>query len=183
MKDRRPKSRRPDAGLAPLPPEQAAALEVQVARLEEALAAGSGPETLPGLLTPEPHDLAWDLHLLKALARIPHPQVPLLLAALFGPSADKERRKALKRTLHILKTRGVSIPDELFAKEEAESPAPVETSALQAQVSPVMGNGERYVMLEGPPGNPGRQPPGGPPQRPARPQGMPPPDPQAQGPG
>ncbi|MFZ2088399.1 MAG: hypothetical protein WAU47_07465 [Desulfobaccales bacterium] len=150
MKGRRQKSRHPAAALAPLPPEKAAALQEQVARLQEALTAGSDPESLAGLVTREPADLAWDLHLLKALEKMPHPHVPGLLAALFGHSADKERQKALKRTLHVLKTKGLTVPAGLFFQKDSTSPAPAETSVLQAQISSFMGDGERYVIFEGP---------------------------------
>ncbi len=101
-------------------------------------------------MTPRPEDLAWDLHLLRELEKIPHAAVPSLLAAFFGKSPDKKRRKALKRALHVLKTRGVSIPADLFPREEFEITAPTETPTVAAHLSPVFGNGERYVILEGP---------------------------------
>jgi hypothetical protein len=44
----------------------------------------------------------------------------------------------------------VPVPAELFSREEAVFSASSETSALQAQVSSIFGNGERYVILEGP---------------------------------
>lgn len=150
MKDRQKKTRRAAAGLTPLDPEAAAALAEQVARLQEALAAGQSLETLQTLVTPRADDLAWDLHLLTELGKISHGEIPPLLAALFGQSPDKQRRKVLKRALHLLQTRGISVPGELFARKEAAiSEAPV-AGALQAQISSVFGNGERYVVLEGP---------------------------------
>jgi hypothetical protein len=150
MKDRQKKTRRATAGLTPLPPESAAALQEQVARLGRALAAGDDPETFQDLITPRPQDPDWDLHLLRELEKIPHAAVPPLLAALFGQNADKERRKALKRALHVLQTRGVPVPADLLPREEPGSPAPGELPALLAQISPVFGNGERYVILDGP---------------------------------
>ena len=150
MKDRHKKSRRGAANLPPLSPENAAALQEHLDRLKEALAAGLSKETLPDLITSRPHDLAWDLQLIQELGKIPHADIPALLAALVGPSPDKERHKALKRALHVLRTRGVPVPAELFSREEAVFSASSETSALQAQVSSIFGNGERYVILEGP---------------------------------
>lgn len=150
MKERHPKTRRTATDLTPLSPESAAALEEQVARLREALVAGLGQETLQTLVTPRPADLAWDLHLLKELGKIPHADIPPLLAALFGPSPDKERRKALKRALHLLKTRGVSVPEKLFVREESGILPSPGAPALEARISSVFDNGERYVILEGP---------------------------------
>ncbi len=150
MKDRQKKTRRVTAGLTPLPPESDATLQEQVARLGKALAAGDDPKTLPDLITPRPDDSVWDLHLLKELEKIPHAAVPSLLVALFGQSPDKERRKALKRALHVLKTRGVPVPADLLPREAPGSPAPGDTPTLLAQLSPVFGNGERYVILDGP---------------------------------
>jgi len=150
MKDRQKKSRRAAAGLRPLPPERAAALQEQVARVKEALAAEEDLPTLQDLVRPSPEDLDWDLHLLRDLEKISHPAIPPLLAALFGPSPDKERRKALKRALHVLKTRGISIPEDLLPREEPGAPMAGETATLTAQISPVYGPGDRYVILEGP---------------------------------
>jgi len=150
MKDRQKKSRRAAAGLTSLPPERAVALQEQVARLKEALAAEEDLPPLQELVRTSPEDLDWDLHLLRELEKISHPAIPPLLAALFGPSPDKERRKALKRSLHVLKTRGVSIPDDLLPREGAGSPGAAKTPALTAQISPIYGPGERYVILEGP---------------------------------
>jgi hypothetical protein len=41
------------------------------------------------------------------------------------------------------------VPAELFSREEAEGPGVSEAAALEAQVSSIFGNGERYVILEG----------------------------------
>ena len=46
---------------------------------------------------------------MAALGALSHPAIPPLLAALFGQARDKVRRKALKKTLHRLKTRGVAL--------------------------------------------------------------------------
>ena len=46
---------------------------------------------------------------MDALGDLSHPAIPPLLAALFGEARDKVRRKALKKTLHRLKTRGVPL--------------------------------------------------------------------------
>lgn len=150
MKDRQKKTRRAAAGLTPLSPERAAALQEQAAGLKEALAAGEDPRTFQDLVTPDPRDLDWDLHLLRELEKIPHPAIPSLLAALFGLSPDKERRKALKRALHVLKTKGVSVPADLLPREQPGRPLTADTIALSAQISPVLGTGDRYVILEGP---------------------------------
>ena len=149
MKERHHKSRRGAAGLPPLPPERAAALKEQLARLKSALAAGEAPAALPGLVSPNPQDLAWDLHLISGLATIAHPDIPPLLAARFGEAPGKDRLKALKKALHVLKTRGVPVPAGLFSGE-TEGPQPTPAAVLQAQMSSIFGNGERYVILEGP---------------------------------
>jgi hypothetical protein len=142
MKDRHKKTRRAEAAPPPLAPEGAAALQEQLARLGEALAAGAEPEHLRELVTLEPADPAWEYHLLRELAKIPHAAVPPLLAALFGQSPDKERRKAVKRALHALKTRGVPVPGDLLPREAPQpSPAP-EAPALTARLSPIYGHGE-----------------------------------------
>ncbi len=146
MKERHHKSRRGAAGLPPLPPERAAALRDQLAHLKSALAAGEAPAEL---MSPSPQDLAWDLHLISALAQIAHPDIPPLLAARFGEHPDKDRLKALKKALHVLKTRGVPVPAGLFSGE-TEGPQPTPAAVLQAQMSSIFGNGERYVILEGP---------------------------------
>jgi hypothetical protein len=150
MKDRHKKTRRAAAHLPPLSPDDASALQEHLGRLQEALAAGTSPETLQNLVPPRPDDLDWDLHLIQGLGKIPHAGIPAILAAFFGPSVDKERRKAVKKALHALKTRGIPVPAELFSREEAVTSATPEASALQAQVSSIFGNGERYVILEGP---------------------------------
>jgi len=150
MKDRQKKTRRAAAGLTPLPPERAAALQEQVARLKEALDRGDSLEAVQDMVTPRPDDPAWDLHLLRELEKISHPTIPPLLAALFGASPDKERRKALKRAWHVLQTRGVPISPELLSREQPGGLAAPEAPALEARLSPVFGNGERYVILEGP---------------------------------
>jgi hypothetical protein len=86
---------------------------------------------------------------MAALGTIRHAAIPPLLAALFGDAADKTRRKALKRALYLLKTRGVPVPAALLPREE-----PVigkeQTPAVQASVSPILGNGDCCVVLEGP---------------------------------
>jgi hypothetical protein len=150
MKDRHKKTRRAGAHLPPLSPEDAAALQEKLTRLQEALAAGTDPEALQDLVPPRPSDPAWDLHLIQGLGKIPQAGIPALLEALFGASVDKERRKAVKKALHALKTRGIAVPAELFSREEAESPGAPSATALTAQISSIFGNGERYVILEGP---------------------------------
>jgi hypothetical protein len=150
MKDRHKKTRRAGAHLPSLSPGDAAALQEHLDRLQEALAAGTDPEALPNLVPARPGDLAWDLHLIQGLGKIPHAGIPALLADLFGPSLDKERFKAIKKVLHTLKTRGVPVPAELFSREEVGGPGAPEAPAIQAQVSSIFGNGERYVILEGP---------------------------------
>jgi len=145
------KLRRPvTASLPPLAPEMAASLLAQVEEVKSALASGQELETVQGLVSTHPQDLGWDLHLLSALGALTHPSTPALLVALFGSSPDKLRRKALKRALHLLKTRGVTMPTELWPRDEA---APVRSGPRapgQAFASPILGRGERYVILEGP---------------------------------
>ncbi len=150
MKARHKKPRRPDAAPAPLAPERAAALQEQLARLREALAAGADTEQLRDLVTLEPADLAWDLHLMRELGKIAHAAIPPLLAVLFGQSPDKERRKALKRALHVLRTRGVPVLTDLLPREGPKPPTSPEAPAVAARISPVLGNGECFVIMEGP---------------------------------
>lgn len=150
MREQRQKSRGPATSLlSPLPPEAAAALKEQVAQVAAALKSGQDLEAMRELVTPKPQDPLWDLHLLAALAGLAHPATPPLLAALFGGTPDKARRKALKRSLHLLKTRGVPVPTELLPRGEV---SPLGRAGLTAKtfVSPIFGNGERYVILEGP---------------------------------
>lgn len=136
------------AALPPLTADQAAALQDLAGQLAAALEAGQDLETLKELAAGRTGDQTQDLHLIKALGSLAHPGVPGLLAALFGAGADKSRRKALKRAFHLLKTRGVPVPDGLLPREEA---APLKTPGRGlAYVSQVLGNGERYVVLEGP---------------------------------
>ncbi len=140
---------RDTAGLPALPPETAAALEAQVDRVAQALEPEADPETLKSLVQPQPHDPRWDLHLMAALGALAHPAIPLLLAARFGAAPDKTRRKFLKRTLHLMKTRGVLVPPNLLPKDEPR-PLVAEQAAPRAHVSQILGNGYRYVVLEGP---------------------------------
>jgi hypothetical protein len=138
------------AGPPRLPAEAAAALQDLAGRAAAGLEEGRGPEDLRQMLAATIGDLDWDLHLIAALGRLAHPGVPGLLAALFGANLDKPRRKALKRSLHLLKTRGVPVPEDLLPRVEAAPlRAPGRSPAL-AYVSQVLGNGERYVILEGP---------------------------------
>lgn len=137
-------------GLPPLQPEAAAALQELAAQVALGLEEGRDLETLREMAAATSGDLAWDLHLIAALSGLAHPGVPGLLTALFGAGEDKPRRKALKRALHLLKTRGVPVPENLLPREEAAPlRAPGRAPAL-AHLSQVLGNGERYVILEGP---------------------------------
>ncbi len=149
--ERRKKGKGRGAGdLAPLPPADRARLEGQVAGVAAALPAGAEAPALQELVSPNPQDPNWDAHLMAALGALSHPAIPPLLAALFGEARDKVRRKALHKTLHRLKTRGVAVPEDLLPREAASVGAPRPGSAA-AFVSPIFGNGESYVILEGPP--------------------------------
>lgn len=150
MRERRQKAREsPGAELPPLPPAAAAALQDQVDRVAAGCAAGQDPDALRELVTPQPQDPQWDLHLMAALAAVAHPAVPPLLAALFGASPDKARRKALKKALHLLKTRRVPVPARLLPREAVSRGASAGATA-GARVSPFFGSGESYIILEGP---------------------------------
>jgi len=138
------------ADLAPLAPEARARLESQVAGLVGALETGAELPILQEQVTADPQAPGWDAHLMAALGALSHPAIPLLLAALFGEARDKARRKALKKTLHRLKTRGVAFSDDLLPREEASFGAP-RPGAAKVFVSPIFGVGESYVILEGPP--------------------------------
>jgi hypothetical protein len=148
-----PRQKKGPAGASTLPPlaaDAAAALKDLIAQLAAALDEGRDPESLRQMAAGTTGEQTWDLHLLAALSSLTHPAVPGLLAALFGTSPDKPRRKALKRALHLLKTRGVPVAEDLLPREEAAPRrAPGRGPAL-AHISQVLGNGERYVILEGP---------------------------------
>jgi hypothetical protein len=149
--DRRKKGRAgPTTGLTPLPAEAQVRLDDQVAGVVAALAAGGDLAALQEQVTSDPHDPQWDTHLMLALGALTHPAIPPLLAALFGEAGDKLRRKALKKTLHRLKTRGVSVPENLLPREAASVGAP-RAAIVAVFVSPIFGTGDSYVILEGPP--------------------------------
>lgn len=150
MKDRQKKAKKARQALEPLPQEAAARLADQINRVRDALAAGKDPEAVKSAVTPQPDDLRWDLHLIASLAEIRHEAIPRILTGIFGQSPDKERRKALKRALHVLKTRGVVVPEGLLPREEARERMAVLSPAARAYVSPIFGDGQRYVILEGP---------------------------------
>jgi hypothetical protein len=133
--------------LPPLTPEAEALLAQRLATVQAALAAGAGVEELVHLLGPAPADPAWHDHLLAALAKLAHPATPPLLAALFGQDPERGRRKALKRALHLLRTQGVPVADDVLPREAR--PAAPGAAPVVARVSPVLGNGERYAVLEG----------------------------------
>ena len=150
MERRKQVKARDAAGFAPLAPEAQSRLESQVAGVAAALEAGADLAVLQELISPDPQDSRWDAHLMAALGTLGHPSTPPLLAALFGEVRDKVRRKALKKALHRLKTRGVAVPDDLLPREEARVGAPRPGTAA-VFVSAIFGNGESYVILEGPP--------------------------------
>jgi hypothetical protein len=148
----RPKRGKPRSSgeAAPLKPEARARLASQVAGLVRALTPEVEPVALREKITPDPRDPDWDAHLMAALGDLSHPAIPPLLAALFGEARDKVRRKALKKTLHRLKTRGVKVADDLLPREAASFGTP-RPGAATVFVSPIFGAGESYVILEGPP--------------------------------
>jgi len=148
--DRRKKVRSRPGGAAPLAAEAEARLTNQVAELVAALEAGADPAALLKHLTPEAQDPEWDVRLMAALGGLRHPAIPALLVALFAGATDKLRRKALKKTLHLLKTKGVVVPKDLLPKEEVSVGVPRPGTAA-AFVTPIFGNGESYIILEGPP--------------------------------
>jgi hypothetical protein len=144
-----PPPSQPRGSLPPLAPELAAHLQEQVAAADAALAAGRDVEAVAALVTPAPQDPFWDQHLMAALTQLAHPAVPALLAALFGESRDKLRRKALKRALHLLQTRGLPVPPDLLPREEPDFGVP-RPGSYKAKVSAFFGVGLLYVILEGP---------------------------------
>jgi hypothetical protein len=148
--ERRKKAKAHSEAAAPLTAEAEARLAGQVAGVVAALESGADLAALAEHLSPDPQDPQWDVRLMAALGAMSHPAVPGLLAALFGGARDKVRRKALKKTLHLLKTRGVAVPEDLLPKEEMSHGAP-RASGAAAFVTPILGNGENYVILEGPP--------------------------------
>jgi hypothetical protein len=141
---------RSSGDLAPLAPEARARLEAQVAGVVAALETGVEPDGLLEKAAGDPQDADWDAHLMDALGALNHPAIPVLLAARYGRARDKIRRKALKKTLHRLKTRGVAVAADLLPREEAKAGAPRPGTA-KVFVSPIFGDGESYVIFEGPP--------------------------------
>jgi hypothetical protein len=138
------------AALPRLAADAAAALQDLAARVAAALEEGREPEGLKEMVAGTTGDLAWDLHLMAALGSLAHPGTPGLLAALFGAAADKVRRKALKRALHLLKTKGVPVPEDLLPRGEAVPQRAPGRGPVLAHISQILGNGDRYVILEGP---------------------------------
>ncbi len=41
------------------------------------------------------------------------------------------------------------VADDLFPRQEGEAPSPSPAPALEARISPLYGNGECYIVLEG----------------------------------
>ncbi|MEW6657562.1 MAG: hypothetical protein AB1424_02755 [Thermodesulfobacteriota bacterium] len=138
------------SALPPLQADRAEALKDLTTQLAGALDAGRDLETMKEMAAGQTGDQNWDLHLIAALGSLAHPGVPGLLAALFGGSPDKPRRKALKKALHLLKTRGVPVAPDLLPREEAAPRRASGRAPALAYVSQVLGNGERYLILEGP---------------------------------
>jgi hypothetical protein len=135
---------------ASLAPEARARLEAQVAAVAAALEAAAGLDGLLDIISGEAQDADWDARLMAALGGLNHPGIPPLLAARYGGAQDKIRRKALKKTLHGLKTRGVAVADDLLPREAVRIGAPRPGTA-KVFVSPIFGAGESYVIFEGPP--------------------------------
>ena len=148
--ERRKTAKARSGAAAPLAAEAEARLANQVAEFVAVLESGADLAALKEQVTLDPQDAQWDVHLMAALGALSHPAMPALLVALFGEARDKVRRKALKKNLHLLKTRGVAVPEDLLPKEEISVGAPRPGTAL-AYVTPIFGNGESYVILEGPP--------------------------------
>jgi len=151
MERRKKVKPRSGAASSALTPEAQAGLESRVAAVKAALEAAVDLEALREQVRPEALNPDEDVCLMTALGALNHPAIPTLLAALFGEAGDKVRRKALKKTLHRLKTRGVEVPDDLLPREEATMGAP-RPGALAAVVSSILGTGESYVILQGPSG-------------------------------
>jgi hypothetical protein len=149
--ERQKKARSRALASVPLTPEARVRLDRQVTAVAAALASGADEvTTLKEQVTPDPYNPQWDEHLMASLGTLSHPAIPVLLAALFGEARDKVRRKALKKTLHLLKTRGVAVPADLLPREKSSLGTP-RPGAVGVFVSPIFGNGESYVILEGPP--------------------------------
>jgi hypothetical protein len=148
--ERRKKAKARSEAAAPLAAEAEARLASQVAGVVAALESGADLAALAEHLASDSQDPQWDVRLMAALGALRHPAIPGLVGKLFGGAKDKVRRKALKKTLHLLKTRGVAVPEDLLPREEISVGAPRPSTAA-AYVTPIFGNGESYVILEGPP--------------------------------
>ncbi|MEJ5329474.1 MAG: hypothetical protein WHT07_04915 [Desulfobaccales bacterium] len=143
-----PGRKKTPASLPPLSPEAAARLAALKEEVRRGLEAELPVEELLARMgAPEP-DPAWPEHLLATLAELRHPGVPRLLAALFGREPDPRLRKALKKALHRLQTQGIPVPPDLLPAPEAASRPPV-APEVTARVTPIFGQGERFLVLEG----------------------------------
>jgi hypothetical protein len=148
----RPKTPKPApdaAALPPLSPESRAALDDLKDRLTEAFKAAAPVAALKDLVRPDPDNPAWDLNLIAALTELRHPAVGPLLVEIFGASPDKGRRKALKRALYRLKSQGLPAP-EIPPAEEGFTLQPAGRPPVEAFVTQIVAQGERYVVLTGP---------------------------------
>jgi hypothetical protein len=147
--ERLKKAKARPAGPMPLSPAAEARLSSQVAGVAAVLESEADLAALREQVTPNAQDPQWDVHLIERLGALSHPAIPALLAALFGEARDRVRRKALKKTLHRLKTRGVEVPEDLLPREEASIGG--RRGPAASLVSPIFGNGDSYFILEGPP--------------------------------
>lgn len=91
---------------------------------------------------------AQEAALIEALARLPHPLLPQILAARFAASDEKVIQKALKKALHLLKVQRVEIPPELSKPSGTAILSPFqEPPALKAYVSRIEGDGTRLIAV------------------------------------
>ncbi|MGC3997387.1 MAG: hypothetical protein QM767_07735 [Anaeromyxobacter sp.] len=129
---------------------QSIATEFGVPREE----AGRASRLVMGLARAKPEDLlTLPGPLAAALARAAQNASRADLLVALGGHASKDVAKEAKRALHVLKTRGVAIPESPRAAPPPPPP-PAADPALAAYASVVDGTGERAVWL--PRGVPGR---------------------------
>ncbi len=86
--------------------------------------------------------------LIEALARLPHPLLPAVLASRFGARPEKAIQKALKKAWHQLKVQGIEISPELVKAPGTPIISPVqEPTQVKAFVSRIEGNGSRMIIF------------------------------------
>ncbi|MGQ9921446.1 MAG: hypothetical protein ACUVRZ_08975 [Desulfobacca sp.] len=136
--------------LASLPAEHREWLTPLIMKVQQALDQdGARVEDVLALLAAAPpRRVSQETVLIEALARLPHPLMPAILAGRYGDHPERAVHKALKKAWHHLKILGIEIAPEL-----AQSPGKAvvnlrpEEAPVRAYVSRIEGNGSRMIIL------------------------------------